>query len=79
MLKVKCGKKKNKNAYSQERNVNQAVRKLTLLWNVLQLTCNICEFTNNYNVYLRATLELIKRAPRRAQISLDLRCRQVGL
>lgn len=36
-------------------------------------------YKQHYNVYLKAMLELIKWAPRRAQISLDLCCSQVGL
>ena len=36
-------------------------------------------YKQHRNVYLKAMLELIKWAPRRAQISLVLCCSQVGL
>lgn len=75
MLNIKREKEK-KNAYSQERNVNWTVTKLSVLGDVLQFTY-VWIYKQHHNVYLKATLGLIKWAPRRAQISLDLCCSQV--
>lgn len=80
MLNVKWekGKKQQRSAYSQERNVNWTVTKLSseMPYNLHVIYVDL---QATPKVYLKAMFELINWAPRRAQISLDLCYSQVGL